>query len=150
MADAERRFDDAPALKPEMLDRGPDALDDRFAGVVSIKRRRPEGVPFLGSQQLGERLALLTPDVGVSGACSGVEDGLRKGAPADIADEGGLLLRRRLTAFLCKGLGNADRGDIRRNFLLWRSRADGVLGQDTKILPRPLSPAGLRGLYSFT
>ena len=61
-----------------------------------------------------------------------------------------MLLRRRRARLLGQGLDDADRGDIRRDLLLRRSRPDRVLGQNAEVLPRPLALARLLPLYSFT
>jgi hypothetical protein len=50
-----------------------------------------------------------------------------------------LLLGRCRPALLRQGLDESDRLDIGGDFLLWRARADPMLGQDAEILLRPLA-----------
>jgi hypothetical protein len=137
MSDPGRRFEDAPAGKPQMIERLPDAVDHRLAGVMGVQRRGAGGLPFLCRQQIGEYPAFLQPVSSMAGTATPVEDRLGELAPAGIADEPFPLILARRAVFLCQGLEDADSLDIGGNLFLRPARTDAAVRANPEI-GRPL------------
>ena len=117
---AQCRFEDAAMLKAEALEERIHRADDDGRGIVGVEGRGASRVQLVGREQRLQTFAFGFPIVAVR-----VKD-LWQPAPADIADEGALVLvvGRHAFAFECEQQFN--RGEIGAALLLERANADFV------------------------